>query len=204
MRFSRSVVIIALFVFTNAFAIGERGATEGKTEIQIPERSTAEAISAVASGDRDRFVGTYRYGGSAQEEEARRSAIDRAAESAFFAIRSTVRSRISAVTQIPDSYSFSFEPGSPGKIHVKASSRPEMISSDNGEPADYVYNGTQNKLTQQFAGDRISQVFVSESGRRENEFTFSQDGQVLTLKVTLSSPRISKPVVYVLTYKRAN
>jgi hypothetical protein len=78
-----------------------------------------------------------------------------------------------------------------------------MISGDKGDPADYVYNGSRSKLTQRLEGDRISQVYESEDGRRENEFTFSQDGQVLTLKVRLASSRLSVPVVYVLSYKRA-
>ena len=79
-----------------------------------------------------------------------------------------------------------------------------MISGDKGEPADYVYNAKTSKLTQVFAGDRITQVFVSDDGRRENEFTLSQDGQVLRVNVTLTSARLSNPVVYSLSYKRAD
>jgi hypothetical protein len=160
------------------------------------------AKSPAASGDqRARFTGTYRYAGSAQEEETRKAAIDHAVESMSFVARSTARSRVSATTQILGSYSFSFEPG---KIVVRPQSRPEMISGDKGEPADYVYNGKRSTLTQVFAGDRMTQVFVSDDGRRENEFTLSQDGQVLRLKVTLSSARLSNPVIYSLSYKRAD
>lgn len=201
MRVSRSVVMIALFiffVFTGAsFAMGE----SGERESQAPAMSAAKAIATATPGERARFAGTYRYAGTATEEEVRRAAIDRAVESTFFAIRSAARSRISATTQILASYTFSFEAG---KIHVQPSARPEMVSSANGEPADYVYKGMRSRFTQQFAGGRLTQVFISESGKRENEFTLSQDGEVLTLKVTLSSPRLSKGVVYSLSYKKAN
>jgi hypothetical protein len=78
-----------------------------------------------------------------------------------------------------------------------------MVSGDKGEPADYVYNGKTSRLTQVLAGDRITQVFVSDDGKRENEFTFSKDGKMLTLKVAVTSSRISSPVVYSLSYKKA-
>lgn len=159
------------------------------------------ARSAVSADQRTRFTGTYRYAGSGQEEEARKAAIDRAVEGMSFVIRSTAKSRVTATTQILGAYSFSFEPG---KIVVRPKGRPDMISGDKGEPADYVYNGKRSTLTQVVVGDRISQVFVSDDGKRENEFTLSQDGQVLRLKVALSSSRLSSSVVYVLSYKRAD
>jgi hypothetical protein len=54
------------------------------------------------------------------------------------------------------------------------------------------------------AGDHLTQVFVSDDGRRENEFTVSQDGKTVTLKVTLTSGRLSSPVAYSLSYKKAD
>jgi hypothetical protein len=157
--------------------------------------------SATSPDQRARFTGTYRYAGGAQEDEARKAAIDHAVESMSPFTRSIARNRISATTQIPGFYKFSFDPG---KIKVLPEARPEMISGDKGEPADYVYNGKKSTLTQVLAGDRITQVFVSDDGKRENEFTLAKDGQSLTLKVTVTSSRLSNPVVYSLSYKRAN
>ncbi|MDQ2834831.1 MAG: hypothetical protein M3Y50_14060 [Acidobacteriota bacterium] len=198
MRVLQSVVLIVLFVFTGAsFASGR----SGEVESQTPVMSAAKAKGTATPAERARFAGSYRYAGSAEEEEGRRAAIDRAVKSTFFAIRSAARSRISATTQILPSYSFSFEAG---KIRVQASSRPEMVSPENGEPADYAFKGMRSKFTQRFAGGRLTQVFVSESGTRENEFTLSEDGKVLTLKVTLTSPRLPKGVVYSLSYKKSS
>ena len=195
-------MIVALFLcpvpgFGMGFGIGF--GIEG--EIQTAANDSARSSAASAGDSRARFAGTYRYAGSAQEEGARNAAIDHAVEGFSFVTRSTARSRVLATTQILGFYSFSFEPG---KIVVRPQSRPEMISGDKGEPADYVYNGKRSTLTQVFAGDRITQVFVSDDGRRQNEFTVSKDGQLLTLKVTLSSARLSNPVVYSLSYKRAD
>jgi hypothetical protein len=195
MRPWRDLIVIVLFLCP-VLGVGIEG--EGQTAANDAAKSSATASSA---DQRARFTGTYRYAGSAQEEEVRSKAIDHAVEGLSFITRSTARSRVSATTQIRGSYSFSFEPG---KICVRPQSRPEMISGDKGEPADYVYNGKRSTLTQVFEGDRITQVFVSDDGRRENEFTLSKDGQVLTLKVALSSARLSNPVVYSLSYKRAD
>jgi hypothetical protein len=190
----RDVITIALFLCT---AVGLAADGRAQTAANGPAKSPASA----AADQRAQFAGTYRYAGIAQEEEARKAAIDHAVEGLSFVIRSTAKSRVSATTQILGSYSFSFEPG---KIVVRPQARPEMISGDKGEPADYVYNGKRSTLTQVLDGDRIMQVFVSDDGRRENEFTLSQDGQVMRLKVTLSSSRLSNPVVYGLSYKRAD
>lgn len=196
MRLWRVLMVGALSLgVASGFVIDIKGETNSSA------KTRASSAPAGTSDQPVRFAGTYRYAGNAQEEEARRAAIDRAVEGMSVFIRSTARNRVSATTQILGSYSFSFESG---KIWVRAQSRPDMISGDKGEPADYVYNGKHSKLTQRLVGDRISQVFVSDDGRRENEYTLSQDGQVVTLKVTLSSPRLSVPVVYSLSYKKAD
>jgi len=168
---------------------------------QVNANAPAKSASATSANQATRISGTYRYVGNAAEQEARQAAIDRAVEGMSVFIRSTARSRISATTQILESYVFSFEVG---KIRVRAQGRPEMISGDKGEPADYVYNGRRSTLTQVRDGDQITQVFVSDDGRRENEFTLSPDGQVMMLKVTLTSPRLSVPVVYRLSYKKVD
>jgi len=187
MRLWQKSTIVALF-FCVAFAMDGRA-------------QTAANASAASADSRARFTGTYRYAGGAQEEEARKAAIDHAVEGMSSFTRSIARNRVTATTQIPGFYTFSFDRG---KIKVHPESRPEMISGDKGEPADYVYNGKKSTLTQVFAGDRITQAFVSDDGKRENEFTLSKDGQSLTLKVTVTNPRLSNPVVYSLSYKRSD
>jgi hypothetical protein len=191
MRPWRVLTIVALFL-CSFLGFGIEGAAQ----------TAAKSSASVASGDqRARFAGTYRYAGGAQEDDARKAAIDHGVESLSVFTRSTARSRVQATTQIPGSYAFSFEPG---KIIVRPEGRPDVISGDKGESADYVYNGKKSTVSQVIAGDRITQVFVSDDGKRQNEFTLSQDGQVLTLKVTVTSARLSNPVVYSLTYKKAN
>ena len=189
MQLRRDFIVVALSICVVVKGMGQGNA---------PAKSSPPAMSA---NQVMRIAGTYRYVGTAAEQEARQAAIDHAVEKMSAFIRSTARSRISATTQILESYSFSSEAG---KIRVRAQGRPEMVSGDKGEPADYVYNGKRSTLTQVRDGDRITQVFLSDDGRRENEFTLSPDGQVVMLKVTLTSQRLSVPVVYRLSYKKVD
>src|SRR2546430_2631772 len=87
---------------------------------QTPANNAAKASAAVSGDLRARFSGTYRYAGSAQEEEARKAAIDHAVEGFSFVTRSTARNRVSATTQILGFYNFLFEPG---KIVVRPEER---------------------------------------------------------------------------------
>lgn len=195
MRLSRDVRVAVLLLC----AIG---GVDIDGRAQAAAGDSAQSSAPAASTDqRSRFAGSWRYAGSGQQEDARRAAIEHAVEGMSAFTRPIARNRITASTQILGTYSFSFEPG---KIVVRPQSRPEMVSGDKGEPADYVYNGKRSTLTQVLAGDRMTQVFVSDDGKRQNEFTLSKDGQGLTLKVTLSATKLSAPVVYSLSYKRVD
>jgi hypothetical protein len=148
-----------------------------------------------------RFSGTYKYAGTPEQEQARAASIEAAISGMSSFAKGTARSRITASTQILPSYSFSFEPG---RIKVLPQGRPQAVSGDKGEPAEYVYNGKKSTLTQVIAGNKITQLFDSGDGKRQNEFTFSPDGQQMTLKVTLTTPRLTSPVVYSLSYKKVD
>lgn len=147
------------------------------------------------------LAGTFRYAGTANEEIARKVAIDKAIDGLFFAIRPIARSRLSSGTKIDPSVTFTFEPG---KIRVKVPSAPEAISPDNGTPVDFISDGERSKLSQRQSGpSKVTQLFQAEEGRRQNEWSLSQDGGTLSLRVIISSPKLSSPLVYTLTYKRA-
>ena len=70
-------------------------------------------------------------------------------------------------------------------------------------PAPYRVEDDAIVLTQRFEGSHLVQVFkADEGGTRKNEFSLSPDGKTLFMKATLSSPKLSIPVVYTLTYRR--
>ncbi|HVJ95123.1 MAG TPA: hypothetical protein VM580_35340 [Labilithrix sp.] len=199
MRYRRKLTTLAMCTLTAlASAMGICG------EAQAEESAAPPAASSAAPAEvdpRTRFAGTFRYAGDAREDVARKAAIDRAIESLFFMIRPMARSKLGSGCQIFSWYAFSFEPG---KIRVRAPDRPDSVSPDNGAPANFVFNGDKSKLTQRFVGGRLSQTYAAEEGARHNEYSLSPDGKTMTLKVTITSPKLSHPLVYSLTYKKVS
>ncbi len=156
--------------------------------------------SAHADDDRARFSGaSFRYAGTSEERAARRAAIDRGIDSLFFAIRGIARSRLSEGTKIDPWVAFSIDAQT---IRVQAPSADAMSPSSGAlVPWGSASDGT--KLSQRLEGGKITQMFIAGEGRRVNEWTLSPDASTLSLKVTVSSSKLSHPVVYTLTYERA-
>jgi hypothetical protein len=165
-----------------------------------PTRALAddEPATTRTDDDRARFSAAFRFAGSSSEEAARRAAIDRGIDSLFFAIRGIARSRLSAGTKIDPWVAFSFEAD---KIRVRAPSS-DAISPANGTAVDYGNGDDKSKLSQRISTGRIVQAFIAGEGRRVNEWVLSPDARTLSLKVTVSSPKLTRPVIYTLTYER--
>lgn len=154
--------------------------------------------SALADDDRARFSTSFRYAGTPSEEAARRAAIDRGIDGLFFAFRGIARSRLSDGTKIDPWVNFSFDAD---KLRIRVPSS-TTVSPANGTFVDYVSGGDRTKLSQRLTGGKITQMFVAGEGQRVNEWMLSPDASRLWLKVTVSSPKLTRPVVYTLTYER--
>jgi hypothetical protein len=153
---------------------------------------------AHADDDRARFAASFRYVGSSGEQAARRAAIDRGIDTLFFAIRGIARSRLSEGTKIEPWVAFSFDAD---KIRMRDPSG-QAVSPANGAPVEHASGGDRSKLSQRLSVGKITQVFVGDGGQRMNEWVLSPESGTLSLKVTVSSPKLSRPVVYTLTYER--
>jgi hypothetical protein len=152
-----------------------------------------------ADADRERFSASFRYVGSRNEEATRRDAIDRGVDGFFFAIRGIARSRLSDGTKIDPWVNFSFDADN---LRVRVPST-TTVSPANGTFVDHGSGGDRSKLSQRLTDGKITQMFVAGEGQRVNEWMLSPDANRLLLKVTVSSPKLTRPVVYTLTYERA-
>jgi hypothetical protein len=149
---------------------------------------------------RGHFTGLYRYAGDAREQQMRVDAIDRSVASIFFAARGIARSKIEDRTRIMPTCKFEF---ADGQIRSTVPGHAVAVSPETGAPAPYRVDDDAIVLTQRFEGSRIVQIFrADEGGTRRNEFSLSADEKLLFVKATLSSPKLSTPVVYTLTYRR--
>ena len=161
--------------------------------------SEPAAAAAAVPDERARFSASFRFAGSASEQDARRVAIDRGIDSLFFAIRGIARSRLSDGTKIDPWVAFSFDAD---KLRVRVPSA-TTVSPANGTAVDYVSGSDRTKLSQRLTAGKITQVFDAGEGWRRNEWVLSPDARTLALTVTVYSPKLTRAVVYKLTYERA-
>lgn len=162
-------------------------------------RADGERSAAHVADDRARFHAAFRFAGTSSEQAARRKAIDDGVHTLFFAIRGIARSRLSAATPIDPWVAFSFDAGN---ISVRVPTA-TTVSPANGAAVPYVSKGDRTKLSQRLFNGKLTQVFEAEQGRRVNEWMLSPDARTLSLRVTVSSVKLSRPVIYTLTYARA-
>ena len=50
----------------------------------------------------------------------------------------------------------------------------------------------------------LHQTFRAEDGQRVNVYTLSNNGNTMTMNVTITSPRLPDPLTYRLVYNRAS
>jgi hypothetical protein len=73
----------------------------------------------------------------------------------------------------------------------------------NGSATDWTReDGEKLKLSMQWDGARLVETLKAEDGQRVNAYSIAPDGSMV-LQVTITSPRLPKPLTYRLAYKRA-
>ena len=74
-----------------------------------------------------------------------------------------------------------------------------------GTPVDWTRpaDGEKMKLSMKWEGGHLIETFKPEDGQRVNEYALSADGATLTMNVTITSPRLSKPLKYKLVFRKA-
>ncbi len=145
------------------------------------------------------FAGRFEFVGGDAERKALKDAIDRAVASMFFAIRSTARGKLVEKTEIAPWFSFQFQDG---RITSAAPGAPGVVSPESGAESPYKLNGETLRVSQRVQGGHLVQRFVSDDGARENEYVPNADGKNMLVQVTLTSPHLSRPLRYTLSYAR--
>jgi hypothetical protein len=91
-------------------------------------------------------------------------------------------------------------PGYPS-VSSPANGDPVLWHRATGEPCPEMVRSCL-EVTTTWEGQSLVQTFRSEDGDRQNVFTVSPGGERLTMVATMTSPRLSAPLVYRLVYIR--
>lgn len=160
-----------------------------------PTGETAAAQPAAPKID-----GKYRFVGGEKEQKALEEAIEGVVQEMLFIKRPIARGRLKDRNKVASAWVFTT---AGGQIRSTAEGIMSWSSPENGGPADVkTSTGDDAKLTQKAVDNKLIQIFKTKEGQRESIFTLGDDGQTLTMAVTLVSEQLPAPLKYTLTYKR--
>ena len=138
-------------------------------------------------------------GGMSERQQVER-AVDTALSPMFFAVRPVARRKLSAGIHVSTTLAFRQR----GKLLVsEAEGSKPSVSDAGGTPIYFLFDGSRVTLQQHADPARITQIFTTRSGRRENIYALSPENGQLTLSVIISAPQLPQPVHYSLTYVRS-
>ena len=116
-----------------------------------------------------------------------------------FITRPIARSRLAKTNAVEPTIRIEPEPG--GVAIQYGERQPQHLTSD-GRAMEWTReDGEKLLVSARMDADDLVQVYKAADGERTNTFQVDGAGRVLTLKVTVTSPRLPGPLSYVLTYR---
>lgn len=153
--------------------------------------------SASPLAAQDELAGTYLLASDATIEINR--AINEAVRSMNFIIRPIARSRLRRANVPYDSLTITH---TPDEVTTLADDERPVVTPASGEPVKWVRDERETlDVTTRWLDGTLEQTFTAGDGQRVNRYTPGPDGTMM-LDVTVTSPRLPRPVSYQLLYKR--
>ena len=128
-----------------------------------------------------------------------KAAVDRAAGEFNFLLRPFARSRLTKANPVPQKVRIVY---APAEVSVQLDQAPPIVAPRDGHKVTWTRgDGDKFDLTATTEGGVLRQSFKGEDGQRVNVYRL-RDAKTLAMEVTLSSPRLHKPVTYTLVFRK--
>lgn len=145
----------------------------------------------------DRFTGRYVL--LRDQKEDVRQAIERATESMNFFARPIARRLLRQKNVLYPSFSME---RSHEFLLISLAGEPSLLLPLSGAAVPWKAPDGETVRVRLVLGQALRQIFEAKQGHRENRFTLSSDGGLLTMDVTITSSELPQPVEYRLIYRR--
>jgi hypothetical protein len=142
--------------------------------------------------------GRYVYAGDQAERQARDRAIDQAAEAFPRWMRHAARQRLDRSALVPAHYEFRLD-GEAITIAIPGGSATTLLD---GTPVAVESEGRSATLSRRLVDGGVESRAVQAKSSRTSLFQWTRDGSQLVVVVTLQSDRLTRPLVYRLSYRR--
>lgn len=159
----------------------------------------ALAAALPASAQQASLKGTWRYDASASDNVAQ--AINTAVQRMNFVTRPIARGRLTRTNQPYQRVTVDF---TSSQVTVTTDGRDPIVSPANGTPIKWTREDKEVlDVSTEWENGVLEQTFKAEDGQRVNRYSVGADGK-MTMEVTITSPRLPRPLVYKLVYNRAS
>lgn len=156
-------------------------------------------FSTLAFAQTPTLQGTFTFNRTGSDNVE--TAIEKAVEDMNFIVRPIAKSRLSKTNQPYQRVVISYTPTT---VSITTDKRAAIQTPSNGTSIkwtredDEVFN-----VSTEWKSGKLQQIFKAEDGARSNLFSISPDGKVLTLEVTITSPKLPQPLKYKLLFNRS-
>jgi hypothetical protein len=152
-----------------------------------------------ASAQQASLKGTWRYDAQASDNVA--TAINTAVQRMNFVTRPIARGRLTRTNQPYQRVTVDF---TASQVTVSTDNRSPIVSPANGTPIKWTREDKEVlDVSTEWENGVLEQTFKAEDGQRVNRYSVGGDGR-MTMEVTITSPRLPRPLVYKLIYNRAS
>ncbi len=159
----------------------------------------ALAAALPASAQQASLKGTWRYDAQASDNVA--TAINTAVQRMNFVTRPIARGRLTRTNQPYQRVTVDF---TSSQVTVTTDTRAAIVSPSNGTPIKWTREDKEVlDVSTEWENGVLEQTFKAEDGQRVNRLSVGADGR-MTMEVTITSPRLPRPLVYKLIYNRAS
>jgi hypothetical protein len=159
----------------------------------------ALAAALPASAQQASLKGTWRYDASASDNVAQ--AINTAVQRMNFVTRPIARGRLTRTNQPYQRVTVDF---SSSQVTVTTDGRDPIVSPANGTPIKWTREDKEVlDVSTEWENGVLEQTFKAEDGQRVNRYSVDAQGRMV-MEVTITSPRLPRPLTYKLIYNRAS
>ena len=158
------------------------------------------ALAPIAARAQTQLNGTYTL--NRQQSDNINTKIDEAVARMNFVTRPVARGRLRKTNTAYERLVIAY---TPQNVTITYDQRNPIVTPANGTPIKWRReDGEQFDVSTEWENGRLEQTFSAEDGRRVNVYSLSSDGRTLTMDVTITSPRLPRPLTYKLVYNRAS
>lgn len=155
---------------------------------------------AAARAQESSMRGTWTY--QAQGSDNVAAAINTAVARMNFVTRPIARGRLTRTNQPYRRIVIGY---TPQQVTMTFDQRAAIVTPANGTPIKWRReDGEMLDVSTEWENGVLEQTFKADDGQRVNRYTLSDDGHTLTMHVTITSPRLPRPLTYKLLFARAS